>query len=135
MRSHSDAGGAVGVDRIPWILSMVNQVAGRALRSMFAVVLTTLLLMSACASEPGLPPDAAPELLLGQEIYRARCQSCHGPSGGGGIGPSIREIETRLDNTEQRTIIVQGRNNMPRFESVLSDEEIDAVVRYVREVL
>lgn len=113
---------------------MVKQVASRASRFVISLV-TAAALVSACASEPGLPPDAAPELLLGQEIYRSRCQSCHGPNGGGGIGPSIREIETRLDDAEQRRIIVQGQNNMPRFESVLSDEEIDAVVRYVREIL
>lgn len=114
---------------------MVTRVAGRASRLVITVALVTASVTGACASEPGLPPDAAPELVLGQEIYRSRCQSCHGRSGGGGIGPSVRDIENRLDDVEQRALIVQGRNNMPRFESVLSGEEIDAVVRYVREIL
>ena len=100
------------------------------------VAAVALVVLTACGGGgPTLPPDAAPELRLGQEIYRQRCQSCHGSNGGGGIGPSVREVETRLDDEAQLSVVVNGRKNMPRFDSVLTDEEISAVVRYTREVL
>ena len=113
---------------------MVRRVLPRA-RLVAVALLTACTLLTACADEPELPANADPELRLGQEIYRARCQSCHGPSGGGGIGPSVRDIENRLDDEAQLAVVRNGRESMPRFESVLSAEEIAAVVRYTREFL
>ncbi len=105
-------------------------------RLMTVVVALALVVLTACGGGgPTLPPDASPELVIGQEIYRQRCQSCHGSNGGGGIGPSVREIETRLDDQAQVDVVVNGRKNMPRFDSVLTAEEIAAVVRYTREIL
>lgn len=91
--------------------------------------------MGSCAGQIELDENANPELLLGRDVYRQNCSSCHGPTGGGAIGPSLRQIETRLELDAQREIVVNGREGMPRFASKLSDEEIDAVVRLVREVL
>jgi mono/diheme cytochrome c family protein len=99
------------------------------------VVLLLSLLLSGCASEVALPADAEPELRAGADVYRARCASCHGADGAGAIGPSLSEIETRLDDNGQREIVVTGRNAMPSFGNTLSESDIDAVVRYTREIL
>lgn len=114
---------------------MVRRVSTRVRRLLIVAALVPILLSGACATGPELPPDAGPELVLGQEIYRSRCQSCHGPGGGGGVGPSVREVENRLDDAAQSAVVTEGRDNMPRFGSVLSAEEIAAVVRYTREIL
>ena len=113
---------------------MVGRVLTRA-RIATALALSVMALLAGCAEEPTLPDNADPQLRLGQEIYRQRCQSCHSPDGGGGIGPSVQDIEERLDDASQVAIVVEGRRSMPRFGSVLSDEEIAAVVRYTREFL
>ncbi|MGI9604961.1 MAG: c-type cytochrome [Acidimicrobiales bacterium] len=106
----------------------------RTIRSVALCVALSLGVV-ACGDEIGLPADADPQLLQGLDVYRARCARCHGPTGGGGIGPNIQEVEAKLDDEQQRTVVVDGRNNMPRFGSTLSEADIDAVVRFTREIL
>jgi mono/diheme cytochrome c family protein len=117
------------------LLSMVASVFDRSQRRVAAVVISVALLVSACAEEVALPADADPQLVEGAEVFRASCARCHGASGRGGIGPSLQQIETRLDDAAQRDVVVNGRKTMPRFGSTLSESEIDAVVRYTREIL
>ncbi len=93
------------------------------------------MLATACSQAPELPANADAELIEGSEIFRARCASCHGSSGGGGIGRPLTDIEARLSDAEQRSVVVNGRGTMPRFADVLAEHEIDAVVRYTREAL
>ena len=106
-------------------------------RRQLAFVVATLvsLLFSGCAGDVALPEDADAELRAGADVFRARCASCHGADGGGAIGPSLSEIETRLEDDAQRAVVVTGRNTMPSFGNTLSESDLDAVVRYVREIL
>ena len=107
---------------------------GRVIRAV--MIATTIGLASvACAEGVTLPADADAEIRLGHEIYGARCARCHGAAGGGGIGPTLENIQDRLDDAGQLDVVVNGRNSMPRFDSTLSSEEIAAVVRYTREIL
>ena len=109
------------------------------------LIVTSLLLFvgGACASaspEVPLGPDGQPdsELSMGREVYSQRCANCHGAGGGGGTGPKLADgkvIEQYPDPAEQRRLIAQGRNAMPAFSGSLSSAELDAVVRYTREVL
>lgn len=101
-----------------------------------------VVLGAACSSDPPevpLGPDGEPdqELARGRDVYGARCSNCHGSSGGGGTGPRLAGtvVETYPDPADQATVIREGRNNMPSFGGTLTDEAIDAVVRYTREVL
>lgn len=82
-----------------------------------------------------MPDDADDEIILGFEVYRANCARCHGQDGGGGIGLSLHLIEDRLTDEEQHTVVEAGRKRMPAFQTRLSAEEIDAVVRFTREIL
>lgn len=45
--------------------------------------------------------------------YAASCASCHGPSGAGGLGPTLRA--STLSREQLRQITVQGRGAMPAF--------------------
>jgi len=81
-------------------------------------------------------PDA--ELVVGREVYESRCANCHGASGGGGTGPRLADgavIDNYPDPADQLEIIAEGRGQMPSFSSSLDADELDAVVRYTREVL
>lgn len=102
-----------------------------------AVLVSVVALMaSACSQGVTLPDDADEQLFQGQAVYQQRCAQCHGGDGAGGIGFNIQEIETRLSDEEQRAVVVDGRNGrMPAFGATLSESDIDAVVRYTREVL
>ena len=127
-------------------LSIVVEV--RSVASAFGLVRIFLLVvfliaLCACAGEPPevpLGPDATPDatLSMGREVYSRRCANCHGASGGGGTGPKLSEGRVVIhypDPADQRALIANGRNAMPSFSGSLSSGELDAVVRYTREVL
>lgn len=107
------------------------------------VILATLVLLAGCAGEsPDVPigPDGeADEVLLGgRDVYGARCARCHGASGGGGTGPKLSDgsvVDAYPEIDDQFALVLEGKNAMPSFANRLSSEEIDAVVRYTREVL
>jgi mono/diheme cytochrome c family protein len=112
------------------------------LRSRLVVTLSAALLIGACASAPPEVPVGADGeldamLVVGRDVYAARCSSCHGSSGDGGTGPRLAGVVSDVfpDPADQAAVIAEGRDNMPGFASRLSDEQIDAVVRYTREVL
>ncbi|MEE9414850.1 MAG: cytochrome c [Acidimicrobiales bacterium] len=109
----------------------------KAFRS-FVLVLGVGLFGSACASVPEVPANADPALEVGRDVWGARCATCHGPSGGGGTGSVLNDglaVERYPDIADEIAVVRDGRANMPSFASVLSEEEIEAVVRYTREVL
>jgi len=99
-----------------------------------ALAITSVLAVG-CAETPLLPENADAELVMGQDVYTAKCSRCHGASGAGGLGSSIRDISERLTEAEQIAVVSEGRNSMPRFDGVLTNEEIAAVMRYVREFM
>lgn len=99
----------------------------------FAAVVAVIAV--GCADKAALPADADAEIITGHEVFGARCARCHGADGGGGIGPSLRDVEERLSDDQQRDVLQNGRKSMPRFDGLLTPEEIDAVVRYSREIL
>lgn len=106
-------------------------------------VVAVLLLATACASAtPEVPagPDGEPDPVLveGRQIYRNRCAGCHGGAGEGGRGPRLGEgavVEAYPDIADQVAVVTDGRGGMPAWGGVLDAAEIDAVVRFTREVL
>ena len=111
-------------------------------RLMVAVVIAVSVLTSCAGESPEVPLGADgqvdAELTLGRDVYTRRCANCHGGSGGGGTGPAIGSglvVEAYPEAADQRAVIADGQNGMPSFAGSLSSEEIDAVVRYTREVL
>ena len=78
----------------------------------------------------------------GAKLYAERCSGCHGDQGEGD-GPAAAALVPRPKNfhvlggksvDELRTIVKKGKPGtmMPPFDGVLSDAEIDAVVRHVQ---
>lgn len=55
------------------------------------------------------------------KLYAASCASCHGASGAGGIGPSLRE--STLSRAALRSITVNGKGAMPAYPQ-LTDAEL-----------
>ena len=72
---------------------------------------------------------------VGATVYRQRCAACHGGSGEGGSGPSMVDVDERLSRDEHVTVVRDGKGNMPAWQDTLTDEEIEAVVDYERDVL
>jgi len=66
------------------------------------------------------------------ELFRTSCSSCHGPRGQGGTGPDLRGVDGRYTLDQHIELVRTGRNQMPSFGTVLSDEEIRQIVEYER---
>lgn len=108
-------------------------------RPIFLLALAWPLLAAACSGGdlPEVPAGDA-ELVTGRMVYANNCAPCHGASGGGGVGPKLsggRVVEQVPDLADQRLLVENGRNQMPAFNQKLSSDEIDAVVRYTREII
>jgi mono/diheme cytochrome c family protein len=91
------------------------------------------------SSTPELTPqqERNPRLVTGREVYIENCASCHGAAGDGGSGPKLSdgEVEDNLTLEEQIEVIADGRGNMPPWGDDLSEEEIEGVAQFEREVL
>ena len=78
-------------------------------------------------------PDAIRE---GEELYKLlNCYSCHGLRGGGGMGPDLTDEEWKEGTGSDTRVmgqIMTGRNKMPGYDGVISEEEAWKVIAYVR---
>ncbi len=100
-----------------------------------AVVLVVALAAAVHAAEP----------VAGDKVYGERCSGCHGDHGGGD-GPAadalvpkprnFHEAAFWRDRTREQLVAVVKKGKpgtmMPGFDGVLTDAEIDAVVRFVQ---
>ena len=114
----------------------------RVSRLLYFLIVVTALFVGCSVGTPEVPlgPDGEPdrELTVGRDLWSQRCANCHGKDGGGNSGPQLsggRVGEKFSDPAEQKQLILEGRAGMPGFAGELSDREIEAVVRYTREVL
>ncbi|MFW6199240.1 MAG: c-type cytochrome [Gemmatimonadota bacterium] len=71
----------------------------------------------------------------GRSVYEESCVRCHRDGGRGveGVFPSLRDNDLVRGSSEALVIMVlEGRAAMPGFAETLSDQEIAAVVSYLR---
>ena len=92
-----------------------------------------LLLAGALGWLIGHTVQAAPS--DGANLYSKNCAVCHGQNGDGGIGIplALASFQSSIDDNYLRSTIRHGRPGrvMPAFKT-LSDAEVDAIVKYVR---
>ncbi|MGC4193164.1 MAG: cytochrome c [Thermomicrobiales bacterium] len=84
-------------------------------------------------STPATPND---QLAMGEQIFTGVCIACHQPGGAGvqGIYPNLagNPLITIDDPTYVITTVLNGRGGMPRFAGTYDDEQIAAIVTYIR---
>ena len=68
----------------------------------------------------------------GQALYINNCVVCHGEDGALGAGGSKNLQLSMKDKYEMATIILNGKNGMPAFNDYLSNEEVMAMVAYIK---
>ncbi len=96
---------------------------------------------SSSGAQPPAPTGALAhdaQVLAGRKVFAGTCATCHGISGGGGVGPSFADgklLKDFPDPDAQVAFVKQGKDAMPAFAGVLTNAQIRAVVRYEREVL
>ena len=102
----------------------------------------------ACGGSTGARAQSSPfptgaaahdaQLLLGRTVFSSHCAQCHGSSGQGGVGPSFNGgvlLRTFPTAARQVAFVKAGKGVMPAWRGVLSEAQLEAVVRYEREVL
>jgi cytochrome c6 len=88
---------------------------------------------------PAVSPAASEDSAVGAGVYKSKCQTCHGPDGGGtAVGKSLKvadlrsaEVQSKSD-AELTQVISDGKENMPGFKGNITDDEIHTVLAYVR---
>lgn len=70
------------------------------------------------------------EAIMGKTIYDRGCAACHGPNGDAGIAGAANLKISKLSGAEALEIIKNGKNNMPKFNS-LSDTELQSITKYI----
>ena len=109
------------------------------MRSMGVLAVAVLTLSSVCwAEEPG-PAFGNPSRFTeqnGEAIYRWVCAGCHMPDAQGSIGagsyPTLHDDPRLAAAGYPIGVVLKGRKAMPSFGRLLSDEQVSAVVTYVR---
>lgn len=75
-----------------------------------------------------------------QTVFKQRCSKCHGEDGRGdteaGKSLKVKNLRSaavqRHSDKELASVIKGGKSNMPPFKYVMSDDEINSLVVYVR---
>lgn len=101
----------------------------------FAVVLTVLLLLSACGQKvdntvlrSSITTPADGEAVT---LYKKQCMSCHAIDLSGRVGPSLQEIGSRLTDEQLIIIIQEGVKGMPANKNRLEQVEIKALAKWL----
>ncbi len=115
-------------------------------------VAAVLLLASACGGESEPELNLSPLGTEGREIANSSgCSACHGNRGQGSVGPAWAGLPGEEVELEDGTIVVADDEYLARAiadpqaevvggytitmpENALTDEEIDAVIAYIKEL-
>jgi len=87
-----------------------------------------------------LPPEVTVDTvdLSGFDIYAQICSQCHGITGGGGVGPSLRAEAFRGSNSSQQIFdtVSQGHSatDMIAWGAILSSEQIQQLVNFIEQL-
>ena len=76
----------------------------------------------------------------GVSVFKAKCITCHGPDGSGNtpVGKSLQVADLRSPEVQKKAdaelteSVSEGKGNMPAFKTILNEDEIHAVLKYVR---
>jgi mono/diheme cytochrome c family protein len=92
----------------------------------------------AALAATGAPALAQPhvEARDGESVYQAMCQGCHMPDGRGAAGaagyPALAGNPRLAAAAYPLSMVVRGRRAMPALGAFLDDEQVAAVVTFVR---
>src|SRR5258708_21034030 len=78
----------------------------------------------------------------GAATFKNKCVLCHGADGAGNtpLGKQLQAANLRSKDVQKRSdaelhkVVHDGQGNMPPFAEQLSDDEIDQVIQFVRQL-
>jgi cytochrome c6 len=100
------------------------------MKKLFAMLVVLGVTMVA---KPAMAADEA------ESLYKSKCQVCHGADGKGsaaGQKLGVRDFHSpevaKESDAELAKITKEGNGKMPKFESKLTDEQIQSLIKYIR---
>jgi mono/diheme cytochrome c family protein len=132
-------------NRIPQAL--VRMVQGNTdFRAAFVMTISAALLLSSLMAyaQSAEPSTSRPALSTsfrfiensGEELFANVCQGCHMPDGKGAAGagtyPSLAANKNLEAGGYPVDLVVNGQRGMPPFGAMMSDDQVAAVVNYLR---
>jgi mono/diheme cytochrome c family protein len=89
---------------------------------------------------PSFVTVRAEDTAAGASVFKAKCSTCHGPDGSGNtpVGKSLQTADLRSPEVQKKSdaelteSVSEGKGNMPAFKTILTEDEIHAVLKYVR---
>ena len=71
------------------------------------------------------------QMAMGRQVFQQNCGVCHGPDGKGLPGSNAPALNVELNLADVKTVITNGNAEMPPMGAILSAEQIEAVSRFV----
>ena len=104
----------------------------------FGLLQFSLVILFLCFSV--LFACAQSDATSGKDLFKARCVLCHGDDGKGTttLGKQMKAFDLNSSkvqlqkNAALKQVISNGKGNMPPFGAVLSDDQINSLLKYVR---
>jgi mono/diheme cytochrome c family protein len=113
----------------------------RSLQRLLLMAAAALAAASASAADTGAPPELGSELgsELGKEVFTAiaqpPCGACHTLADAGTAGTTGPNLDEQQPSEEDaKLMITEGAGVMPGYGPLLTEEQIDAVAKYVSRV-
>lgn len=76
-----------------------------------------------------------------QDLYKSKCQGCHGVDGkASAIGKKLGAKDfqdpdvAKMSEDELEKITKDGKNKMPAYKGKLTDQQIDDLVKYIKQM-
>lgn len=108
-----------------------------ALVSILALVMVASIPLFTTAQDATPPMTEEQQIERGSEIYFSVCVACHQPDGNGVPGIYLPLNNGAIPNLEDPTLfiytVMYGRGGMPRFNTTYTDDEIAAILTFVRQ--
>lgn len=120
-----------------WKLIMPTRHMSFAVASVLAwFSLVSSALPAENAARPSLSTSYGFTETTGDDLFASACQGCHMPDGNGAVGAGNYPALARNKNLAAKgypvTIVVRGQRAMPPIGDMMSDDQVAAVVNYIR---
>jgi len=109
-----------------------------AIVTLLSLMSPAALAQNAAPNSPGSRPSAGFKFSEhnGEDLYANVCQGCHMPDGKGATGagayPPLAGNKTLEGSRHAVHVVVNGQRAMPPFGDMMNDDQVAAVVNYVR---
>jgi len=105
-----------------------------------ALILVLLAVFTRPASAGKSPPASGGA--AARSTFKLQCSSCHGQNGAGdtSVGKSLNAADLRSAEVQKQSdaqlvqVISEGRKDMPSFSDSLTQDQIRALVSYIRKL-